>query len=576
MKKILAFALAVMLVVLCCACGNSETKDPVTGSKPSSTDNSTVSDTDSTASDEETSSKKDTADKNGSVTVGDTYYESIIVDEEEKTNFVAVTKEGFNANSNDAWLGTALKTTAYADDQAKAMRDSIVNTPNTLDIYGSKVTGKIYYVSPDGNDENDGLTPQTAVQTLDAEQFLLNNFQPGDAVLFERGGVWRVTNKFKVKTGVVYGSYGEGPKPAFYGSPYNYADPSFWSPSNRENIWKVNFADSDAGLLVFNHGEAVGVKKLNGLVALEKNFDYYFNSNEDTVYIYYDGGNPGKVFKDIEIGLNMAIIYGSKQENVIFDNFAIKYSARMGIDYCGCHNAVVTNCEFGFIGGAIQSGTVRLGNAVQIWNGVNGSLISNNWIYQIYDTGISWQGENKYVATYMSDEYKDITIEKNLVEYCSMSFEFWHANNEYDNGPNNPPTYEHKYQTRAKVINFKLVDNFSRLPGYGFGIQRPDFIGTHYMGYQHSFPNAKDCVVSGNIFDSANNYYVYWPMEAGAVGRNENGQWDMTGNYWYQQSSKYNHAMNYNGTFLDASSQSSLENAVKIFDAEPAEVLWFE
>ena len=65
-------------------------------------------------------------------------------------------------------------------------------------------------------------------------------------------------------------------------------------------------------------------------------------------------------------------------------------------------------------------------------------------------------------------------------------------------------------------------------------------------------------------------------MEAGAVDRGENGQWDMTGNYWYQQSSKYDHAMNYNGTFLDASSQAALEKAVKIFDANPAEVLWFE
>ena len=575
MKKLLAFALAVMLVVLCCACGNSG-KDPVTGSKPSSADNSTVSDTDSTASDEETSSKKDTADKNGSVTLDDTYYESIIVDEDESTDFVAVSKDGFYTNSNNAWLGTALKTTAYADEKADAMREAIVKTPNTLEIYSSKVTGKVYYVSPDGNDDNDGLSPQTAVKTLDAEIFLMNTFQPGDAVLFQRGGVWRVTNKFKTKAGVVYGSYGEGPKPAFYGSPYNYAEPNFWSPSSRANIWKVTFADSDVGLMVFNHGEGVGVKKLNGLVTLEKNFDFYFNANEDTVYVYYDGGNPGKVFKDIEIGLNMPIFDVSKQENVTIDNITYKYSARFGIDLCGCDGVVITNCELGFIGGAIQTDTTRLGNAIQIWNGVDNATISNNWVYQIYDTGITWQGENKWKTFHMSDVYENITIEKNLLEYCSMSFEFWHANNEYGNGSDKDPTYTHEFQTRAKVINFKLINNFSRLPGYGWGIQRDDFIGTHYMGYKHSFPNAKENVVSGNIFDSANGYSVYWPMQSGAVGRGENGEWDMTGNYWYQQSSKFNYGMNYNGSYSSASDQASLESSVRGFDANPAEVVWFK
>jgi hypothetical protein len=574
MKKILAFALAVMLVVLCCACGNNETKDPVTGSKPSSTDNSTVSDTDSTASDEETSSKKDTADKNGSVAVSDTLYESYIVDEDTVVEFEGAAKGGFYTTDNNAWEGTALKTTAHSDAQAKAMRDAIIKTPNTMEIYGSKVTGKIYYVSPDGNDENDGLTPQTAIKTLDAEQFLLNNFEPGDAVLFERGGIWRVTNKFKTRAGVVYGSYGEGPKPAFYGSPYNYADESFWSPSNRENIWKVTFADSDAGLLVFNHGEGVGVKKLNGLVALEKNFDYYFNANEDTVYIYYDGGNPGKVFKDIEIGLNMPIFDVSRQENVTIDNITFKYSARFGIDLAGCDGSVITNCELGFIGGAIQSGTVRLGNAIQTWNGVKNQVISNNWVYQIYDTGITWQGDNKYKTAHMSDVYENITYEKNLVEYCSMSFEFWHANNEYDDNGN--VTYKHDYQTRAKVTNFKLINNLSRLPGWGWGVQRPDLNGTHVMFYQHIFPNAKGNVISGNIFDSSYYLYIQWAMPSGAVARKENGEWDISGNYWYQQPSKNSTGMRYDGTYLYGTNQDSLNTAVTRFDTNPAEVLWFE
>ena len=63
-------------------------------------------------------------------------------------------------------------------------------------IPGQTYTGTAYYVSPNGNDEWDGLTPETPKQSLKwvmavsrgkFEQIL----EPGDAVFFERGGVYR-------------------------------------------------------------------------------------------------------------------------------------------------------------------------------------------------------------------------------------------------------------------------------------------------------------------------------------------------------------------------------------------------
>lgn len=575
MKKILAFALAVMMVILCCACGGDTGKD--VSSKPTGNNDSTVSSNDSiTSSDEEVSSesskKEDTTNKNGSVVVGDTAYESFIIDEDSNVKFEGATKGGISS-LDTPWNATGLKKTGYYDAEAKTVRESIMNTPNTMDIYGDKITGKVYYVSPDGDDNNDGLSPKTAIKTLDADKFLMNDFQPGDAVLFERGGIWRVTNKLKTKKGVVYGSYGEGPKPAFYASPYNYADEYFWSPSNRANIWKVTVADSDIGLVVFNHGEAVGVKKLNGLVAIEKNFDFYFNVNEDTLYIYYDGGNPGKVFKDIEIGLNMPIIDVSNQENVTIDNLSIKYSGRFGIDLCGCDGSTITNCELGFIGGALQTGSTRLGNAIQTWNGVTNQVISNNWIYQIYDTGITWQGDNKYKTFHMGDTYENITFEKNLIEFCTMSFEFWHGNAEYD--ASGKTTYTHDYETRAKVINFQIINNISRLPGWGWGAQRPDLVGAHIMCYKHIFPNAVGNKISGNVFDSAYSFLVTWEMPSKAVENKRNGEWDISGNTWYQQASKFNDGIRYNNSFNKASNQKELETVVAGFDTAPKAVKWF-
>lgn len=569
MKKILAFALAVMLVLLCCACGDNETKKPIGNNSSTANGNdSVVSEVES----EDESSKDDLTNKNGSVTVGDTMYESIIVDEDSVVNFEPAATGGLSGLETP-WNADVLKKTGYSDEIAAKRREEIVNTPNTMDIYGDKITGKVYYVSPNGDDHNDGLTPETAIQTLDADFFYLNTAQPGDAVLFERGGVWRVTNKFKPLEGVTYGSYGEGAKPSFYASAYNYANEYFWSPSSRENIWKLNIADADVGLIVFDHGAHVGVKQFNGLLALEKNFDYYFNKNEDMLYVYHDGGNPGKAFEDIEIGLNMPIMGISNEENVTIDNLSFRYSGRFGIDACGCDGLLISNCEFGFIGGAVHSGTTRLGNAIQVWNGVKNHTVYNNWIYQIYDTGITWQGDNEWQTSHMSDVYENITYENNLIEYCAMSIEVWHGNWEYENGQ---VTYKHDYETRAKLTNFKVINNISRFPGWGWSVQRPDTIGSHWMSYKHIFPNAKDCEISGNIFDSAYVHLVRWDMPVKSIENGRNGEWKIYGNYWYQQPSRANNGMWYNGIQNTISSQSSCVSSVSIFDTNPAEVKWFE
>ena len=565
MKKILAFALAVMLVLLCCACGETPTKKPA--NNDSTGNDSVVSEVES----ENASSEEEVP--NGSVTVGDTLYESVIVDEDKVVKFEPVAKGGLSGLET-AWNGDVLKKTGYSDELAAKRREEIVNTPNTMDIYGKEITGKVYYVSPNGNDANDGLTPETAIQTLDADFFYLKTAKAGDAVLFERGGVWRVTNKFKAQEGVTYGSYGEGAKPSFYGSPYNYADEFFWMPSTRENIWKINVADADIGLVVINHGEHVGVKTLNGLVTLSNNFDYYFNKNEDLLYMYYDGGNPGKAFEDIEMGFNMPIFGFNNQDNVTIDNLTFKYSGRFGVDVCGTDNLRITNCEFGFIGGAIQNGTTRLGNAIQVWNGVDGFVVDNCWIYQIYDTGITWQGDNEFKASHMSDVYKNIYIENNILEYCAMSFEFWHGNWEYDASGN--ATYQHTYETRAIVDNFRVRNNISRFPGWGWCVQRPDPIGSHWMSYKHIFPNATNCEISGNVFDSAYVHLVRWDMPSGAIEQKRNGEWDIHGNYWYQQPSRANNGMWYNGVQNFITNQGTCESVVKGFDPNPAEVKWFE
>lgn len=86
----------------------------------------------------------------------------------------------------------------------------------------SSVLGAAYYVSPDGKDQNDGRTPQTAwasIERVNAAEEIL----PGDSILWERGGVWRgCVRPHSGEPGkpVTYGTYGSSkePLPTFLGS----------------------------------------------------------------------------------------------------------------------------------------------------------------------------------------------------------------------------------------------------------------------------------------------------------------------------------------------------------------------
>lgn len=79
-----------------------------------------------------------------------------------------------------------------------------------------------WFVSPHGSDSNDGKSPQTAWATLGRVN-RADEIQPGDRVLWERGGIWRgVLRPHSGEAGkpVTYAAYGseEKPRPTFFGS----------------------------------------------------------------------------------------------------------------------------------------------------------------------------------------------------------------------------------------------------------------------------------------------------------------------------------------------------------------------
>ena len=114
------------------------------------------------------------------------------------------------------------------------------------------VSGKTYYVSADGNDENDGTSPATAWRTLSRVNEA--ELAPGGCVLFRRGDVFR--GQLRACAGVTYAAFGEGKKPCIFGWEENLADPALWEAFDGDlHIWKYKKPILDVGTLVFNEGE---------------------------------------------------------------------------------------------------------------------------------------------------------------------------------------------------------------------------------------------------------------------------------------------------------------------------------
>lgn len=374
---------------------------------------------------------------------------------------------------------------AEIDKKANALKEKILNSPTEIAI-----TGTAYYVSNSGDDSNDGKSPETAWATL--AKVNSANLKKGDAVLFERGGIWR--GSLIAKDGVTYSAWGQGDKPKLFGSLKNYSIKEKWIETDIPNVYVYDeVLENDAGVLVFNDGEAHTIKKVVGidgftgdLTELKNDLEMFHNPEDKKVYLYSDKGNPAERFSPIEFCLKDHIIK-IRGNDITIDNLCIKYGGAHGISATSCNGLTVTNCEFGWIGGSIQQNTTRYGNAVEIWgeNGLNNYKVDSCYIYQIYDAGITHQFSGATEDVLM----RNVQYTNNLIEYCTYSIEYFLGQPAEGTSP------------RLLMSNILIKDNICRFAGYGWGDQRPDKTEpAHIKSWDHMNP-AENFVIENNIFD---------------------------------------------------------------------------
>lgn len=398
------------------------------------------------------------------------------------------------------------------------------------------IIGNTYYVSCDGNDDNDGLSPGTSWKSL--AKVSSTKLNKGDGVLFRRSDTFR--GYITTQCGISYGAYGEGEKPKFYGWDKNLAQPSLWTEVDKErHIYKLTEKILDVGTLVFNGGEAHSIKLIpsykNGKFVCredeskpfvfaseaKRNLDIYWHFDEDLttepsrgesfpipsvtnesygdLYLRCDEGNPGAIFNSIEALTHRVMFAVSENSDVTIDNLCIKYVGTHAISAGGecVKNLSVTNCEIGWVGGCIQHyfgtdpnypqggrGTVtRFGNGVEIYGGCKNYKVDSCYIHDIYDAGVTHQ------ITTNGKEYNlsDISYVNNLVERCVYSIEYFLDMNNGD--------------TKSIMQNVEISKNILRLCGYGWGQQRHNVdTPAHIKGWEY-VNRAESFSVHNNVLD---------------------------------------------------------------------------
>ncbi len=444
------------------------------------------------------------------------------------------------------------------DELAATKRDSIASTKDNLTIKGTT-----YYVSMSGDDDNDGKSKKHPWKTFDAIIANSYMFESGDGILFERGGVYRMSSTYQVRSGLTFGAYGEGSKPAIYGSQKNYAQVGLWEPSRKKKVWKMSLNTLDAGIVVFNHGEAVGVKKF-GLLDVNQNGDFYHNSEDNIIYLYVDKGYPDQVYKSIEIGTKGNMFHiESNAHDVVFDNLCIKYGGSHGIGSQGpAINVTISNCEVGWIGGSVQDANsddeMRYGNGIQFWASCENCKVTNNWVYQCYDTGITFQGGNSDQIE-PGNHYNDVSFDNNLIEYCNYAIELWDRTN------------------TTTFNNVNVSDNIMRFTGYGWGAQRPDsYLTAHMFISNLNYDGMKNFKVCNNYFDCSNLRVMYWGSLT-SDGTKIYKDLTFNNNSYYQKKASSDSAVIYGRPQpkeIKCSTQKEFENAIGLFDMAPKSVVW--
>lgn len=378
-------------------------------------------------------------------------------------------------------------------------------------------TRKTYYISPNGNDSNSGLSmlyPKKNIDSLSG----VNNIN----ILFECGKTYNISGSFKVGSNVTIASYGAGTRPVLsYYLPFNNTfskvDTNIYVTDlkNIKELYngKKDKSDCNISQLVING--TVNFKRIvldsdanysNDLLNNRKdNWSWVVDYKNAKLYIYTTS-NPNNA--TIKYSPPVTGLTASGASNIIIQGIEITGPGQHAINFTDTSNVLIDNCSFKYIGGAvIRTGGARYGNAIQFWNATNNVTVSNNYADWIFDTCYTIQGDGE------AGGVKNNHFYNNIGSHAQWGLELWggsptnYVNNEFDHN-----ILYHMCDVTAPNIKMQVSSS-----GHGYGEATNETYPTYRYGYSYHqvanlalwFPGADyKPNIHDNIFWGTNRFLV--------------------------------------------------------------------
>jgi|WetSurSiteA1Bulk_404760.scaffolds.fasta_scaffold00020_33 hypothetical protein len=290
-------------------------------------------------------------------------------------------------------------------------------------IYNASATN--YYISNNGNDNNNGHSKQSAWKTI--AKVNATALYAGDSVLFQRGGTWReellIQYSGTEQSYIVYSAYGTGHKPRILGSDRSDA----WTEI-QSNIWQstsvlaaprqrtgnattnhpasIFFGEKDGSITWGNmeniHLNSEGAPtdicectRDNGFALLDKEHDWCWEANH--IYVF-STQNPAERYDFIEVPQRVSAIKmesHNAQQYIKIENLELMFALKYGFDggwpmAYEKRGLQIKYCHIGYMGTKGAASAIGL----QVWH--SDMLIQGNDIHDCGRRNISY---NVYADT---------------------------------------------------------------------------------------------------------------------------------------------------------------------------------
>lgn len=291
-------------------------------------------------------------------------------------------------------------------------------------------SGTTYYISANGK-SNEGISIEEPMSLETANK---KTFYMGDRILLKSGDVFFGQINFNIEKQkeeelCYIGKYGEGENPTLSAAKIidnrdawkKYSDEIYKIDLKDINNFKgLKLTDDDSCNIGFirNEKNIFGGLKSN-ILELEKMYDFYCDG--ESLYIKSEK-NPYDELGNLTLATKKTLFRMSS--NCEIENITVKDTSGHGfgkkndpIENVYLHNNIIKN-----IGGSHQFGTTnkkttRYGNAIEFWQAASNIIIEKNLISNVYDAGITLQGDN--------GKWLNAKINNNIIINTAFPFEFW-------------------------------------------------------------------------------------------------------------------------------------------------------